>query len=286
MASPNVTAATGFVALLGDPVAHSVSPSVHAAGFDAYNLDLVYLACQVASDELEKAIDGLWALGAVGANITVPYKEAVARLLADQAPEVEATGAANTLVRTVAGWRAENTDVVGFLAPLPLEQLAGQSVVVLGAGGAARAVVYALAAHTHVAQVHVAARRESQAEALVADLRRWAPSMMLHACHLDHAGAAIRRASLLVNTTPVGTNAPEDTPWTDVSAFHERLTVYDLVYRPAQSRLLREAHAAGARVLNGLPMLIAQAAASFRMWTGRDLPADAAREAAVAALAR
>lgn len=275
------TTATRLIALLGRPVAHSLSPTIHAVGIREHRLDLVYLACPVAPEGLRDAVAGLWALGAVGANVTVPHKESVARLVARQSAVVNATGAANTLVREPEGWRAENTDVEGFLAPLNDQELHGASAVVLGAGGAARAVVVALASCR--AHVTVVARRAEQAEALAHSM---AAIGRVTARDWHDAGEVVRAASLVVNATPVGTNDPDATPWPDASAFHSAQTVYDLVYRPAETRLMHDARAAGARVVGGLPMLVAQAAASFKLWTGRDLPLDPAREAAEQALAR
>ena len=275
------TATTGLVALLGAPVAHSLSPAIHTAGFRVHRLDLAYLAFHIKPGQLVDAVAGLWALGALGANVTGPHKGTVARLVVDQSPEVQATGAANTLVRTADGWRAENTDVRGFLAPLGPASMIGKMAVVLGAGGAARAAVYALLSRG--ARVTVAARRAESANVLA---RALAPTGGVAVCDWNDAAGAMHAADLIVHATPVGTGDDRATPWPDASVFHAAQTVYDLVYRPAETRLLREARAAGAHTIGGLPMLVTQAAASFRLWTGRDLPLAAAREAAERALAR
>ncbi len=278
------TAGTRLLALVGDPVGHSVSPAIHAAGIAAHGLDLAYLAFRVPPADLAAAVDGLWALGAVGANVTVPHKEAVVGLCASASDAVRATGSANTLVRSADGWLAETTDGEGFLAPLDRVALKGRDVVILGAGGAARAVVHAALTALAPRSVSVVARRIDQAEAVVGALTPWAGDADLRAVAWTDASPVVHAASLVVNTTPVGTGDAAVTPWPDAGDFHAGQTIYDLVYRPAETRLMREARAAGATVVGGLPMLVAQAAASFRLWTGRDLPLDAARDAALRAL--
>lgn len=279
------TAATGLLALVGDPVAHSVSPAIHAAGIDAHGLDLAYLAFRVPPAALPEAVAGLWALGAVGANVTVPHKTAVVRLCVSVSDAVRATGSANTLVRGAGGWHAESTDGDGFLVPLAARSWGGADVTVLGAGGAARAVVFAVLTALAPSRVTVATRRVEQAEALVATLAPWRAAARFDAVAWTDARPALRASSLVVHTTPVGTDDPQATPWPDAGDFGPHQTIYDLVYRPAETRLMREAGAAGAAVVGGLPMLVGQAAVSFRLWTGRDLPLAAARAAAERALA-
>jgi shikimate dehydrogenase len=268
-----------FAVLLGDPVAHSLSPQIHNAAFRALGLDAVYLACRVIPADLPAAVAGLKALGALGANVTIPHKEAVVPLLDRLGPAAEATGAVNTLVFEADGAvRGENTDVEGFLAPLRphADGLHGAAMTVLGAGGAARAAACALLAAFEPTRLTVAARRTERARRLAAALAPHDPYDALRPASFSEAGTDLRESALVVNATPVGM-APHDEamPWPHAEDFHPGHLVYDLVYAPAETRLLREAAAHGATTLGGLGMLVAQAADSFRLWTGREMPLDA-----------
>ncbi len=270
----------GLAVLLGDAVAHSLSPAIHNAAAQALGLDLIYAACRVAPDRLADAVGGLWALGAVGANVTIPHKRAVLGLVASASETARTLGAANTLTRGPDGWHADNTDVEGFLAPLDphRQSLAGAAAVVLGAGGAARAVVYGLKS-LGVTSVAVVARRPEQAQALADDLGAD------HALEFSQAAPFVRDSAIVVNATPVGLNG-RDSPWPIADDFHSEQVVYDLLYYPAETSLMRAASSQGATVIGGLPMLVAQAAGGFRQWTGREMPIDAATQAALDRLTR
>ncbi len=279
----SISATTGFVVLFGDPVEHSLSPAMHNAAFHALGLDIVYLACRVEPDRLAEGMRGLWALGGRGANVTVPHKRAALAFADEATPVARALGAANTLVRTASGGRADNTDVAGFLAPLDPHrpQLADASVVVIGAGGAARAVVYAALTGLNAARVVLVARRAEQAEALADDLSEVG---RVDAVRFGDAGPAIHDAALVVNATPVGMGDGR-TPWANADDFHAGQIVYDLVYRPRPTPLLEAAASRGATAIDGLPMLLGQAADAFRQWTGRGFPLGIAEQAALSALA-
>ncbi len=272
--------------LLGDPVAHSLSPRIHNAAFRHQGVNMVYLAARVTRAHLPAAVAGLRALGAAGANVTTPHKEAVAAMMDTLSAEAEAVGAVNTIVcRSEAGavrLHGDNTDVAGFLAPLHTfaGRLRGAPMTVLGAGGAARAVVYALLTTFAPARLTVAARDPAKAARLAEAFAAHDPSGALRAAAWDEAGAAVRTSRLLVNATPVGMHPLDtQTPWPRAADFGPGQIVYDLVYNPGTTRLLREAAARGATTLGGLEMLIGQAAAAYRQWTRRPFPDAVVRAA-------
>lgn len=269
-------AETSIVGLVGSPVAHSLSPHVHNAAFAALDLNAVYLTFETrdaaeyvrrmarpATRELDWRLRGL--------SVTAPHKSAVMRALDWVEPSAREIGAVNTVVVEGDELRGYNTDAAAALTPLDgLTDLKGARVAVLGAGGAARAVLWALrerGAHA-VVFARDAARARETARAFGADSR-------------PLAGARFADFDTVVNATPLGTrgHAEHETP-ADRQQLRGARIVYDLVYNPAETRLLREARAAGCRTAGGLPMLVAQAAAQFKLWTGRDAPLEVMRAAA------
>lgn len=256
------TAETGLVCLLGDPVRHSRSPELHTAAFAACGIDAVYVACRVR--DVPAAVDGLAALGALGANVTVPHKLAVWRHVEHRTDEAQLVGAANTLFRhTDGGWVADNTDAAGVMRVLTgdvgLDH--GDGVVVYGAGGAARAVAVALGRIG--ARVRFEARRPAEAAA-VQEL-----ALALGGRPL----AAGDSPALVVNATPLGLHG-ERLP----DRFHrldEGQAALDLVYAAASTPFVSDARARGVAAWDGTGMLVAQAAAAFERWTGRSAPVDA-----------
>jgi shikimate dehydrogenase len=263
------TAATALVCLLGDPVAHSMSPQLHTAAFAASGIDAVYVACAVR--DAPAAVDGLDALGALGANVTVPHKRAVWEHVPRRTPEAERIGAANTLFRDQGRWVADNTDAAGAHRVLTddvgLEPGAG--VVLFGAGGAARAVAVALGRLG--ARVRVEARRAAAA----GDVQRlaWASG----AGELS-AGEVPR---LVVNATPLGLHGdrlPER-----YHDLQDGQAALDLVYGRSATPFVADARARGLPAWDGLGMLVAQAGAAFERWTGLPAPLPAMRAAARAA---
>ena len=283
--SSRIDAATRIVLLIGDPIEHSLSPRIHNTAFALQDINAMYAATPVSHGALSDAVNGMRALQILGANVTIPHKEAIVPLLDSVSPRARAVGAVNTVIaqhdgeeRTLHG---DNTDVAGFLAPLSGRAgLHGADMTILGAGGAARAAAYALITTYAPSALTVAARRPAQAEALLDVMQAHAdPATTLVAEPLDEADEAVRRSRLVVNATPVGM-APhaDDTPWPRAECFSPDHLVYDLVYAPRPTRLLREAAREGADTQDGLEMLIGQAAASYALWTDRSMPTDQVRD--------
>lgn len=268
------------LALLAHPAGHSVSPAMQQAALDALGLRARYEALDVPPQALAATVAALRAAPWWGANVSVPHKEAVVAMLDELRPNARRLGAVNTVVRDGDRLLGDNTDLIGFGRALddvgPFG--AGTSAVVLGAGGAARAVVAAL--RDRGATVAVANRSPPRAEALVAALGSGGARVLA----ADEVEAAVRSADLLVQTTTVGmAGGPPGSPLPE-GVLPRAGAVVDLVYRPAWTPLLRAAAAAGLVVRNGLPMLVWQGAAAFEAWTGRSAPVDAMGRAAEAAL--
>ena len=274
---------TRLLTLIGDPVAHSRSPFIHNTALQHQGHNMVYVTTRVREGDVREAVAGLRALHVAGANVTIPHKEAVLPFLDEVHPRAQAVGAVNTIVaepnRTL---RGDNTDVVGFLEPLAPYRAAlqGASVIILGAGGAARAAAYALLTTFGLERLTLAARRPHQAEQLAAHLAPHDAGDALHVVPLERAERLVRRAKLVVNATPVGMHPRTDaTPWPAPGDFTAEHLVYDLIYNPRETRLLREAAAQGATAIGGLGMLIGQAAAAYAQWTGTAMPVEVVREA-------
>ena len=266
-----------FVGVLGWPLDHTLSPTIHNAAFRRLGMDCVYYAWPVPPDALEDAIRGIRALGALGANVTMPHKQTVMEYLDEISGEAEEVGAINTIQRYGSKLIGHNTDVDGFREFLEGDagvELGGRRVLVLGAGGAARAVVKALA-DAGAASVTVAARRREQGleAAKLAAAGEW--------IDLANSEAAVAQVDIVVNATPVGSEGGNPLPG---AHFRSDQVVVDLLYSPPTTPLQRAARAAGAQAWGGLGMLVHQAAASFRIWTGQEAALQVMSAAALHAM--
>jgi len=266
-----ITGATRVVGIIGDPVGHSRSPVMHNAAFDALGLDWVYVAFPVARGRGAAAVRAVTTLALAGLNVTMPHKADAAAACDDLSPEAAALAAANTVVNVDGALVGHSTDGDGFLRALDDEgiEVTGRHVLVVGAGGAARAITHAVGrAGAHVT---VTARRP--------DAARSAASLAPDGDAIGFDGIAVERFDVIVNATPLGMGgeaAPFDTAELRAGQF-----VYDTVY-PVETPLLREARARGLRATGGLGMLVHQGALSFSLWTGVEPPLEVMRAAASA----
>ena len=275
---------TGLLCLLGSPVAHSISPAMHNEACRLLGLDYRYLAFDVAEADMPKAVEGLKTLGAKGWNITMPGKQIMCRLADRQSPASRISGACNTIVNEDGILTAYTTDGIGFMRALKDYgvDLTGKKMTMLGAGGAATAAL-AQAALDGVAEIDlynrtVPFRRQEQLLAELADCTDCRVTVR----DLSDPQAlrrSIAESLVLVNCTPVGM-APhtEGSMITDVTMFHKDLFVFDMIYNPRETRLLREARQQGCRTGNGMYMLLYQGAAAFELWTGQQMPVEQIRE--------
>lgn len=275
------SAATTLVGVMGDPIRHSLSPLLYNTGFSLLGLDWVMVAFPVPAGSAKEAVAALAPLGIVGLSVTMPHKAAVAELVDERSPIAQRLGAVNSVVVRDGRLVGTNTDGQGFVEALVRGtgiEPAGKRCVVIGAGGAARAVVLALA-EAGATEIVVVARRPDAAAAAasLADTR-------------GRVGSArdAPDADLVVNATPVGMvgdASGSHTPVVPAQALGHGQVVVDLIYEPAETEWMAGAARRGAVVLGGLGMLVHQAAAQLALWTGLDPPVEAMWEAASAARA-
>lgn len=263
-----INGSTEIYGIIGNPVAHSLSPIMHNSAFEALELNKVYVAFPATN--AEKALAASRALGVKGLSVTIPHKEAVLAHIDSVDPVAEKIGAVNTLVfaedKKIHGL---NTDWQGANRALADKiDLADKKILLLGAGGSAKAIGFGLLEAG--ARVILASRTESR-------VRRLAETLACDWIHLADIGSV--RADVLVNATPVGMNFIENATLVPPEKLGNFPLVMDIVYAPLETRLLREAKSAGCEVINGLSMLLYQGAAQFETWTGKDAPVDVMRAA-------
>ncbi|NPV28498.1 MAG: shikimate dehydrogenase [Firmicutes bacterium] len=271
-----ITGQTKVFALFGDPVLHSLSPVMQNKAFAFHGLPCCYVPFRVRKEDLQTAVAAIRALGLGGVNVTIPHKEQVISYLDEVDREARLIGAVNTILNQNGRLIGYNTDGAGFLLSLRAEAdfaPEGKHVVVLGAGGGARAVAFALALEG-ARTLRIFNRNPERAQALAGDLHRATGcDVEAGALREDLLSAALARADLLVHASPVGMYPHHDeAPLVDPCLLRPGLVVCDLVYNPPRTRLLKEAAARGCRVVGGIGMLVHQGALAFEIWTGLQAP--------------
>lgn len=285
---------TQLLGVIGDPVKHSFSPAMHNAAIAHLGVDYVYLPLPVPATRLKEALLGFEAVGLRGFNITIPHKQAIIPLLTTVSETAQAIGAVNTVWRTESGWNGTNTDMDGFLAPLRNLEREWQNVhaLILGNGGAARAVVAGCAA-LGCAAVQVVGRN---ADKLDVFKQSWQTSTInttidkrLSVHPWAELSTLIPQANLIVNTTPVGM-----APYVDASPLSDEEAIalqpytiaYDLIYTPSPTVFLQQAAHQGAIAIDGLEMLVQQGAAALSLWLQQPAPVEIMRQALLEHLAQ
>lgn len=277
-----ITGHTGLTALLGSPVAHSVSPLMHNESFRYHNLDYVYLCFDVNEDTLTETVRGLKTAGIRGFNLTMPNKNKMVELVDKMSPAAEMIGAINTVVNDNGILTGYNTDGTGFMLSLQDagHTITDKTVTILGAGGAA-ASICVQAALDGAYELHIFVRSKSRfwnrTQEIVNHINK---NTNCKACLYDNDDeqakkTAVAKSDLLVNASSVGMAPDVDACLIpDASYFHPGLVVSDVIYEPRETKLLRMAREAGCETCNGLYMLLYQGAEAFRIWTGKDMPID------------
>jgi shikimate dehydrogenase len=267
--------------LIGYPLGHSLSPAIHTAALQACRLEGSYSLFLIPSEDrrgLKELLDRVRNGEITGLNVTIPHKQNVVEFIDELTPTAQAIGAVNTIYMRHNKLIGENTDAPGFLTDLKRTlQFSREalhlppSALILGAGGSARAVAYAL---THDRwNVYLMTRRMEQAQHLVDSFANY--QLPITICNLANLQSLISSLSLIVNTTPVGM-APhiDESPWPENLPFPPHAAIYDLVYNPRETRLVRDACLQGLRTTTGLGMLVEQAALAFELWTGYHPPRE------------
>lgn len=272
-----ISGKTKVCGLIGDPVEHSMSPVMHNAAFCELGLDYVYLPFRVKKEEVGKAIDGMRALNLRGLNVTIPHKVAVMPLLDELDPLAEKIGAVNTIVNNDGKLTGYNTDASGFLHALLAKGIepAGKSVAVIGAGGAARAITFILADKKARLVIFNRIEELEWAKELAGHITQTF-GQKVEALELNRENLAkvLNKADILVNATSVGMSPNTGVSPVEADLLRPGLAVYDIVYNPVKTRLLREAEAVNAKTIGGLDMLVGQGALAFEMWTGQKAPVE------------
>ncbi len=274
------SAKTQVCGIFGHPVGHSLSPALHNAAFEALGLDFVYVAHDVAPDSLEQAIAGARAMGYRGLSITIPHKIAAARWVDSVDPTAARIGCINTIVREGQQLLGYNSDGLGAVEALRQAgaEPRGRRVVVLGSGGAARALAVTLADQAPPAHLTLLGIDEPELEALRATVAESAtPHVETALLNEENLARLLPDTELLLQTTPVGMAPNSDRSLVPARLLHSGLTVFDAVYTPRRTRLLTDAARLGATVVEGLEMFLGQALVQFRLFTGCEPPVEVMR---------
>ncbi len=277
-----ISGKTRVCGVIGDPIEHTLSPIMHNAAFKALKLDFAFLAFKVKVADVEKAVSGMRALGIHGLNVTMPHKSAVINYLDEVDQAAKAIGSVNTILNKDGRLFGFNTDGVGALQALRENGVEprGKKVLLLGAGGAARAIAYTLAREAD--ELVILNRTAKQAAELANLLKQtFDRKVVADALSPNAIKDTLQDSDVLINATSVGMKPNANQTPVAFEWLRPDLAVMDIVYNPVETKLAKDAKAAGAKVVSGFEMLIYQGAASFEIWTGHSAPVEVMRHAAL-----
>ena len=277
----SINGRTKVCALIGDPVEHSLSPCIHNAAFQHLKLNYVYVTFKVGLEDLEAAIQGIRSLKIHGLSVTMPLKVEVIKHLEQLDESAKAVGAVNTILNSRGTLIGYNTDGKGALMALKAnnQSPANKKIVILGAGGASRAVSFSVAREAR--EVVILNRTVERAENLAKELsRRYGDKVRYGKLCKSRVKEELKDADLLINATSLGMRLHEDKTPVNRDLLRPDLPVFDVVYNPRETRLLRESRSVGAKTIEGLNMLVYQGVAAFEIWTGKVAPIDVMMKAA------
>lgn len=270
----NIHGKTTVCAVIGDPVGHSLSPCMHNAAYRAKELDFVYVAFHVK--DVEKAISGMTGFGIRGLSVTIPHKLAVMPYLDEISPLSQKIGAVNTITNENGRLLGTNTDGYGALKAIESqERVDDKNVVVLGVGGSSRAAAFALSCERKPSRMTLVGRDSQKARSLATEISQHSDTPIAWATFDENELYELfQEADIIVNTTPIGMHPNVAECLIPENLFSERHFVYDMIYNPAETLLLKRAKSNRARTLNGVPMFVHQGAEQFRLWTGEQAPIE------------
>lgn len=282
----NITGKTKLTALLGSPVSHSISPAMHNEAFRLLNLDYAYLAFDVSPNQLKTAVDGLVAVGIRGFNLTMPHKIAILDCLDELTPAAKLAGACNTVINNNGYLIGHTTDGIGYMRSCQDagHDIIGKKMTILGAGGAATAII-TQAALDGVSEIDIFRRHRQDAFATTEHFAKMVSSntnckvQVYDIADTTQLKQSLSTSAILTNATNIGMSPNVDeSPIIDIDLLHSDLIVSDIIYNPKQTKLMAMANSIGCPTFNGMYMLLYQGAAAFECWTGKEMPVKEIKE--------
>lgn len=272
----HIKGSTRLISLLGNPVKHSYSPYMHNLSFESLKLDFAYMAFEIEDNKIKEAIEAMRVLNVKGFNITMPYKEEAIQFLDAIDDEARIIGSVNTVLHNNGKLIGYNTDGKGFIKALEEKSVdfKDKKIVILGSGGAAKAIAIQLALDS-VKEIVIANRTLVKAEIIVDIIKKHIPNVKVKSIKLDDKllKKELADATILINTSSIGMkDTLGESIIKDVEILHDNLLVADTIYNPSKTKLLSQAEEIGCKTMNGLSMLVYQGALAFKIWTGRDMP--------------